>query len=184
MDVTKFFYRKKKELNSQSADGDDSKRPREERNNSINTPASPGDIFEESLKSVDCVKILVNCMQNIEKQLKELFLLAQVNKEKHSKGETGLSELTKVIDLTSSKFDDYERERRANNKIIKELKSNVSDLNISVENLKNQLDCQEQFSRRICILVQGITETQDENTDDISLRTINEHSELYLTEKS
>ena len=28
------------------------------------------DVFEESLKSGDCVKILVNCMQNIEKQVK------------------------------------------------------------------------------------------------------------------
>ena len=63
MDITKFFDRKKRELSSQSADGDDSKRPREESNNSTSTPSSPGDVFEESLKSGDCVKILVNCMQ-------------------------------------------------------------------------------------------------------------------------
>ena len=70
MDITKFFDRKKRELNSQSADGNDSKRPWEESNNSTSTPASPGDLFEESLKSGDCVKILANCMQNIEKQAK------------------------------------------------------------------------------------------------------------------
>ena len=29
----------------------------------------------------------------------------------------------------------------------------------------------------------NITETQDKNTDDISLRTINEHLEFELTEK-
>ena len=147
MDITKFFDRKKRELSSQSADGDDSKRPREESNNSTSTPASPGDVFEESLKSGDCVKILVNCMQNIEKQVKELFLLAQENKEKHIKGESDLSELTKAIDLISGKFDDYERERREKDKIIKELKGEVSDLNISVKNLENQLDCQEQYLR-------------------------------------
>ena len=62
MDITKFFDRKKRELSSQSADGDDSKRPREKSNNSTSTPTSPGDRFEESLKSGDCVKILVNCM--------------------------------------------------------------------------------------------------------------------------
>ena len=56
MDFTKFFDRKKREYSSQSADGDDSKRPREESNNSTNTPASPGDVFEETLKSGDCVK--------------------------------------------------------------------------------------------------------------------------------
>ena len=82
MDITKFFGRKKRKFNSQSVDGNDSKRPREESNNSTNTLTSPGDVFEESLKSDDCAKILVNSMQNIEKQIKELFLLAQKIKGK------------------------------------------------------------------------------------------------------
>ena len=51
-------------------------------------------------------------MQNIEKRVKELFLLAQENQEKHIKGESDLSELTKAIDLISGKFDNYERERQ------------------------------------------------------------------------
>ena len=59
----------------------------------------------------------------------------------------------------------------------------MSDLNAFVKNLENQLDRQENYSRRNCILIHGITETQDENTDDISLRPINEHLELQLTEK-
>ena len=75
--------RKKIELSSQSADGNDSKRPRVESDNSTSTPASPSGVFEESLKSGDYVKISVKCMQNIQKQIKELFLLAQGNKEKH-----------------------------------------------------------------------------------------------------
>ena len=75
-------------------------------------PTSPGDVFEESLKSGDCNKILVNCMQNKEK----LFLLAQEIKEKYIKGESNLNELTKAIDLISDKFDDYERERREKHK--------------------------------------------------------------------
>ena len=58
----------------------------------------------------------------------------------------------------------------------------MSDLNISVKILENQLDRQEQYSRRNCILIHGIIETQDENTDDISLCTINEHLQLELTE--
>ena len=76
MDITKFFDRKNRELRSQSMDGHDSKRLRKESNNSTSTPTYSGDVFEESLKSGDCVEILVNCMQNIEKQLNELFLLA------------------------------------------------------------------------------------------------------------
>ena len=156
--------------------------PHEESNNSTSIPTSPDDVFEESLKSGDCVKILVNCMQNIKKLVKELFLRAQENKEKHIKGEIDLSELTKAIDLILGKFDDYERERRERGKIINELKSEVSDLNNSVKNLENQLYRQELYSHRNCILIHGITETQDENTG-ISLGTINEHSEIKLTEK-
>ena len=94
-------------------------------------------------------------MQNIQKQVKELFLRAQQNEEK-----------PKAVDLISGKFDDYERERWEKDKIVKELKSEVSDLNTSVKNLENQLDRQEQYSR-----------------DDIPLRTINEHLKLKLTEK-
>ena len=82
MDITKFFGRKKIKFNSQSVDGNDSKRPREESNNRTSTLTSPGDVLEESLKLDDCAKILVNIMQNIEKQIKELFLLAQKIKAK------------------------------------------------------------------------------------------------------
>ena len=180
-DLVPFAQFKNREKHSWRSD--DSKRPCEESNNSTSTPTSPGDVFEEGLKSGHCVKILVSCMQNIEKQVEELFVLAQENEEKHIKGESDLSELTKAIDLISCKFDDYERERREKYKIIKDSKSEVSDLNTSVKNLENQLDHQEQYSRRNCILIHDITETQNKNTDDISLRTINEHLELELTEK-
>ena len=54
----------------------------------------------------------------------------------------------------------------------------MPDLKVSVKNLENQLDCQEKYFRRNCILIHGITETQDEKTDDISLRTMNEHLEV------
>ena len=59
----------------------------------------------------------------------------------------------------------------------------IIPINRSSENLENQLDRQEQYSRRNCILIHRITETQDENTDDISLLTRNEDLELDLTEK-
>ena len=43
-----------RELNSQSTGGEDSKRPLDETTNRTSTPKSPGNIFEESLKSDDC----------------------------------------------------------------------------------------------------------------------------------
>ena len=56
MYITKFLDRKKKEISSPSADGDDSKRPHKKSNNSTSTTSTPtslGDTFEESLKSGD-----------------------------------------------------------------------------------------------------------------------------------
>ena len=152
-------------------DGNDSWRTREESNNSTSAPTSPGDVFEESLKSIDCVKILFNCIQNIGKQVKELFLQSQEIKEKEIKGKSDLSELTKAIDLISGKFNNYESEKREKDKTIKDLKSTLSGFNTYVKNVENQLDRQEEYSRRNCILIYGITETQDENTDGISIRT-------------
>ena len=52
--------------------------------------------------------------------------------------------------------------------------------NTSVKNVENQLDRQEEYSRRNCILIYGIIETQDENNDGISLRTKNKHLEVRV----
>ena len=90
------------------------------------------------------------------------------------------SELIKAIDLISGKFDDYEGEIRKKDKTIKDLKSKLSDLNTLFKNLEIQLNRQEKYSRRNCILIHGITETQNENTYDIYLRTINKHLEVRV----
>ena len=55
-------------------------------------------------------------------------------------------------------------------------------LNTTTENLGNQLDCQEQYLWGNCMLTPCISKTQCENTDDISLSTINQHFKLELTE--
>ena len=55
-------------------------------------------------------------------------------------------------------------------------------LNTIAKNLGNQLDHQDLC--RNCILIPHISETQCENTDNISLSTINQHLELELTESA
>ena len=81
------------------------------------------------------------------------------------------------------------KKKHKKDKIIKELKNEVSDLKISDKNLESQLNRQEQYLCRIFVSIHRYhtetvySETQDENTDDISLGTINEHWELELTER-
>ena len=56
MDINNFLLRKKRELSSNSVDGDDGKRPRETSsfNDSISKAANNGEVFKEALKSDDC----------------------------------------------------------------------------------------------------------------------------------
>ena len=51
-----------------------------------------------------------------------------------------------------------------------------------IEKLENLVDRQEQYSRRNCFLVHGVAETNDENTDGLILKTINEKLDVDLTE--
>ena len=59
-----------------SANGEDPKGPHEE---------SSHWVIKKSMKSDDYVKIIVNCIKDIEKQAEELYLIALENKEKHKK---------------------------------------------------------------------------------------------------
>ena len=51
------------------------------------------DVFAESLKSPACVEILFNCLRNVEKQMKEIFLLAKSTQKQQIKGEMQLNDL-------------------------------------------------------------------------------------------
>ena len=51
-----------------------------------------------------------------------------------------------------------------------------------VYKLEHLVDRQEQYSRRNCLLVHGIAETNDENTDGLVLKKINEKLDVEITE--
>ena len=60
-----------------------------------------------------------------------------------------------------------EKEEQVKEQIIKNLEENVSVMNKKVENLEKEIDKPEQYSRRDCLLVHRIVETDDEVTDDL-----------------
>ena len=155
MNIPKFLA-KKRDLSDQSNTGDDPKRLCEESSASSSSPDSPFDVFQESSKSPDCMKILLNCFKNLDKQVKELYILAQSNNEKHIKGEKQLLDLTESINFMTKKFDDYEKDRAEKEKLIKDLREEVSSLKNEHEQLKSDVENQEQYSRRNCPLVHSI----------------------------
>ena len=63
----------------------------------LDTPKTPGDVFEESLKSEDCVKILLSCLRNLEKEVKDIHKLALSNNDNQIKGKKQLTDLSESI---------------------------------------------------------------------------------------
>ena len=60
----------------------------------LDTPKTPGDVFEESIKSENCVKILPSCLRNLEKEVNDIHKLALSNNDNQIKGEKQLADLS------------------------------------------------------------------------------------------
>ena len=73
------------------------------------------------MNSQECAKILVNCLRNIEKQVKELFILNEETKNTQIK-------VTESLEFFSNKFDKLERENKKKNKKMKELEETIAVL--------------------------------------------------------
>ena len=80
----------------------------------LDTAKTPGDDFEESLKSEDCVKILLSCLRNLEKEVKCIHKLALYNNQ--IKGKKQLADLSESIKFMSNKSDKFEKERQEKEK--------------------------------------------------------------------
>ena len=92
----------------------------------LDSPTSPGNVFAESLKSDDCVEILMNYLKDLEKEVKELKDLASSKNANQIKGEKQLLDLKDAVDFISNKFDEFENDRLEKEKIIKDLKEEVT----------------------------------------------------------
>ena len=178
MDIRGFLNRnnKNRDLSSGSKDEDDPKRQREERPDvsCLDAPTSPGNVFAESLKSNECVEILMNCLKNLKKVVKEL-LVNQI------KGKRQLLNFKDAVDLISNKFDDFERDRLEKEKIIKDLKEEVTYLRGKVDDITVETDRQEQYSGRNYPLTHGIPENKNENTNDLAMGAIDTKMDIKIT---
>ena len=83
----------------------------------------------------------------------------------------------------SDKFDEYEKDRKEKGKIINGLPNEVSFLKERIDLLEKTSDDSEQYSRRNCLLVHGVEEQEQENTDNIVLNVIKEHLDIELSVK-
>ena len=71
-----------------------------------------------------------------------------------------------------SKFDELEKDRNEKKRIINNLKGEVSYLSDKLKKMEESIDAQQPYSRRNCLLLHGIGETEGEDTDNIVLEVL------------
>ena len=79
-------------------------------------------------------------MKNMETEMKRLSLV-ETSKESQIKGESQLTELTKAVSYINDRFDEYDRERKEKDKIIKELKDDISSMKGNIERPEKDMKC-------------------------------------------
>ena len=129
-----FLENKKTDLGDKSRNRED---PKKVKGNAESTGFLSDEVFSDFLNSPECTKILVNCLKNIENQVKELFILNEETKNAQIK-------VTESLEFFSNKFDELERENKKKNKKIKELEETIHILTKKNKSLKSDVDELEQ----------------------------------------
>ena len=188
MDIGKYFSKKRDLRSNNSNDSEVAKKVREDVQGSASSDISicTDDVFATALESPNYKDILFMNLKKLDLQMKEIHALSQENKESNIKGECHLAGVAESISLMNEKFEDinkkfdnYEKEKE-----IKDLKEKVLILSNEKKGLEQIIDRQEQYSRRNCILIHGVKEEQNEDTDNVVVKLIKDSLEedVDLTE--
>ena len=115
LEIAKYLERisKKRDLSNKSSDEEASEKLREgslDNSACLDVSVNNEDPFTEGLKSQECVSILRNCMQNLEKQVCQIFKMLKKTEDCQIKGEYQLTDLAKGVDFITEKFDEYEKD--------------------------------------------------------------------------
>ena len=167
-------------MSDQSCNGEEPKKARE---GSLNdSSVSLDDVFTEGIKLPEFLHILVNCMKSIEAKVKEIWEMNQATQDNQIKGECQFRDLVKSIEFYNEKFDKLERDNRKKEEKINELEEKTRKTDKKINDLNSVIDRQEQYSRRNCILLHGVKETENEDTNTVVTETLNELLQEKLTD--
>ena len=73
-EITVYYIAKKRQLSSQSENGDEPKKQ-------CNESTIINDVFKEGLQNPDCIAILLHCLRNLETQVNTIFTESTESKE-------------------------------------------------------------------------------------------------------
>ena len=77
-------------------------------------------------------------MQNLEKQVGQIFKMLGKTEDRQIKGECQLTDLAKGVELITQKCDDYEKDRREKDEIIANLQNELKSVTMKVEDLEKK----------------------------------------------
>ena len=138
------------------------------------------DVFSHGLKSLDCVKILFNFLQKLEKEMKSTKEISLAAEGWQIKGTEQLNDINKAINFINKKFKDFEKDLKKKDDEIKLFEKENNYLNKRLEEMDAAVDRQEQYSRRNCLLVNGIVEETVENMDKKIINTLQQSMDEKL----
>ena len=171
---------KKRDLSDKSNDGDERKKAKES-NLDLSLNQDDTDVFAEGIDSPRCVSILYDCLKNLDKKVNEIHLLSTTANDAQIKGTQQLKEVNDPIKFVNEKFEELEVDRKEKEREIAELKSTINSLNVRLDKADRALDRQEQYSRRNCLLIHGIDEENQENTDEVVINVLKKEMDEEIT---
>ena len=111
------------------------------------------DVFLQGLKSPECVKILFNCSQNLEIEMRSITEISLAAKDWQIKGTEQLHDMNKAISFINEKFKDFEKALIKKDEEIKLLEKENNFLNKRLDEMDAMVDRQEQYSRSNCLVL-------------------------------
>ena len=135
----------------------------------------PHEVFSDGLNSPELEKLLINCLKSIENQVKELCTFHEEAKESQIK-------VTESLEFMSAKFDDLEKEIKEKDKKINQLEKTIENLVDKQKIVSSKIDNLEKYSRRNCLVLHGVNESNGESTNEIIIKTFSEELGVEIKE--
>ena len=95
------------------------------------------------------MKILFNCLQNLETEMKSIKEISLDAKDWQIKGTELLNDMNKASNVINKKFEEFEKDLKKKEEKIKFLEKENSYLNKKLDKMDAVVDKQEQYSQRI-----------------------------------
>ena len=99
----------------------------------------------------------------------------------HIKGEKQLVDLPEFVKFITSKFDKLEKDQKEKEKMIHNLKGEIGYLSEKLGKMEENIDAQQQYSQRNCLLLHDTEETKGEDPDNVVLEVLSNNMGLNIS---